>query len=173
MTPYRNRRRPAATTDKQIHARGNRAARAASRRRAAPALPVHAQRLAAALQALSHGLPNPWDESTDYFHGFVAAMPASTKLGVESFRAALKIGARYDIALASANEVLSGLSKAEDDGEEAIAGFRQLATVMRATLHELSLAFARGNGVTRVRVWLFGRAEDGTLVGLRSISTET
>lgn len=170
MTPYRNRRRPAATTDKQIHARGNRAAHAASRRSAAP---VHAQRLAAALQALARGLPNPWDESTDYFQRFVAAMPASKKLGVESFRAALKIGARYDIALASANEVLSGLSKADDDGEEVIAGFRQLATVMRATLHELSLAFARGKGVTRVRVWLFGRAEDGTLVGLRSISTET
>jgi hypothetical protein len=44
---------------------------------------------------------------------------------------------------------------------------------MRATLRELSLAFARGKGVIRVRVWLFGRSADGTLVGLRSISTET
>jgi len=136
-------------------------------------LPVHATRLAAALQALSQGLPNPWDESTDYFRRFVAKMPVSTKLGVESFRAALKIGARYEIALASASEVLTGLSKSADDGEEVIVGFRQLATVMRATLGELSLAFARGKGVTRVRVWLFGRAADGTLVGLRSISTET
>ena len=44
---------------------------------------------------------------------------------------------------------------------------------MRATLDNRSIAFARGNGVVRVRVWLFGRTEDGTLVGLRSISTET
>jgi hypothetical protein len=130
-------------------------------------------RLAEALQALSRGLPNPWDESTDYFHHFVAAMPASAKLGVESFRAALRIGARYDIALSSANDILTGLSKAKDDGEEVVAGFRQLATVMRATLDQLSLAFARGKGVTRVRVWLFGRTKDGTLVGLRSTSTET
>jgi hypothetical protein len=27
--------------------------------------------------------------------------------------------------------------------------------------------------VVRVRMWLFGRSEDGTLVGLRSTSTET
>src|SRR5690348_5889772 len=127
MTPYRNRRRPPATTDKQIHARGNRAARAASGRSAARASSLQAMRLAAALQALSRGLPNPWDESTDYFHRFVAAMPASTKLGVESFRAALKIGARYDIALSSARDVLTSLSKAGDDGEEVVAGFRQLA----------------------------------------------
>jgi len=172
MTPYRNRRRTPATTDKQIHARGNHAARAASRRSAGKASSVQAERLAAALQALSHGLPNPWDESTDYFHRFVAAMPASTKLDADSFRAALKIGARYEIALSSANDVLTDLSKARDR-EEVIAGFRQLATVMRATLHELSLAFARGKGVTRVRVWLFGRTEGGALVGLRSTSTET
>jgi hypothetical protein len=44
---------------------------------------------------------------------------------------------------------------------------------MRVTLADLSLAFARGKGVVRVRVWLFGRTADGTLVGLRSISTET
>jgi hypothetical protein len=44
---------------------------------------------------------------------------------------------------------------------------------MGATLRDLSLAFARGKGVVRVRVWLFGRTDDGTLVGLCSTSTET
>jgi hypothetical protein len=44
---------------------------------------------------------------------------------------------------------------------------------MRAVLDDRSLAFARGKGVIRVRVWLFGRTSEGTLVGLRSIGTET
>jgi hypothetical protein len=30
---------------------------------------VQAARLANAFQALAKGLANPWDESTDYFHG--------------------------------------------------------------------------------------------------------
>jgi hypothetical protein len=133
-----------------------------------------AVRLAHALQALAKGLPNPWDESTDFFHQFAAVMPASTKLDADTLRAALGIGSRYDIALSSAEEKLDALGKAEAAwGKDVAGGFRQLYTVMRATLTDLSLAFARGKGVVRVRVWLFGRQEDGTIVGLRSMSTET
>ncbi len=136
--------------------------------------PAQATRLAAALGALAHGLPNPWDESTDYFHRFTAVMPAKTQLDAESFRSALGIGARYQIALSPADDRLTQLGNAGDTwGEDIAGGFRQLGTVMRATLGEISIAFARGEGVVRVRVWLFGRTEDGTLVGLRSISTET
>jgi hypothetical protein len=135
---------------------------------------AQARRLAAGLVALARGLPNPWDESTDYFHGFVAAMPAGTALGADALRTALRVGARYQIDLSPAADQLARLGKATADwGEDIAGGFRQLATVMTATLRELSLAFARGNGVVRVRVWLFGRTEDGTLVGLRSIGTET
>ncbi|MEP6492072.1 MAG: nuclease A inhibitor family protein [bacterium] len=131
-------------------------------------------RLAHALQALAHDLPNPWDESTDFFHQFTAAMPANTKLDPESFRKALDIGARYEIDLSSADQRLTDLGNAGDDlGEDTAGGFRQLAVVMHATLTDLSLAFARGKGVVRVRVWLFGRTEDGTIVGLQSLSTET
>ncbi|HMG23061.1 MAG TPA: hypothetical protein VK607_17115 [Kofleriaceae bacterium] len=135
---------------------------------------AQAERLAGGLAALARGLPNPWDESTDYFHGFVAALPASTALGAESLRAALGIGARYQIDLAPAADALARLGVAGSGWSEDVAGgFRQLAQVMGATIRELSLAFARGKGVVRVRVWLFGRTEDGTLVGLRSIGTET
>ena len=156
--------------------RSVRAARTTSARsRAAAAAPgPQAVRLAAALQVLAHGLPNPWDESTDYFHRFVAAMPAGTELSPESLRQALGVGARYQIALSPADDRLARLGDAEDDwGADIAGGFRQLHAVMRATLRELSVAFARGNGVVRVRVWLFGRTDEGTLVGLRSISTET
>jgi hypothetical protein len=131
-------------------------------------------RLAHALRALAKGLPNPWDESTDYFRQFVAMMPATTKLDPEAFRAALGIGARYEVDLSPADQTLTNLGSAEADwGKDIAGGFRQLGVVMRGTLTDLSLAFARGNGVVRVRVWLFGRTDDGTIVGLRSTSTET
>jgi hypothetical protein len=149
--------------------------RKTSRARAAatPAAPgVQAKRLAGALQALAKGLPNPWDESTDYFHSFAAAMPADTELTADSLRQALGVGARYHIDLSSADSRLKRITEA-DWGADIAGGFRQLHEVMRATLDDHSIAFARANGVVRVRVWLFGRTEDGTLVGLRSISTET
>jgi hypothetical protein len=133
-----------------------------------------AARLAGALQALAKGLPNPWDESTDYFHGFAAVLPAATTLDAETFRGALDIGARYELDLSPADDTLTALGNAAADwGDDVASGFRQLETVMRAVLTDRTLAFARGKGVVRVRVWLFGRIDDGTLVGLRSISTET
>jgi hypothetical protein len=133
-----------------------------------------AARLSGAFQALARGLPNPWDESTDVFHGFAAAMPACTRLEAGTFRQVIGIGARYEIDLSPADDVLTVLGNSGDDwGEDIAGGFRQLAEVMRATLTERSLAFARGKGVVRVRLWLFGRSCDGTLVGLRSLSTET
>jgi hypothetical protein len=135
---------------------------------------VQAARLAAALEALARGLPNPWDESNDRFRSFVAAFPASTKLDADTLRSALRIGPRYRIDLSPGGPALSELANAERRfGKDIAAGFGQLATVLRATLTELSLAFARGTGVSRVRVWLFGRTSDGALVGLHSIGTET
>lgn len=135
---------------------------------------VQPARLAGALHALAKGLPNPWDESDDYFHGFSAALPARSKLDAAALRQALAVGARYQIDLSPADGILTELGNAESDwGADIAGGFRQLAAVMRATLAELTLAHARGNGVVRVRVWLFGRTDDGAIVGLRSISTET
>jgi hypothetical protein len=101
-------------------------------------------------------------------------MPAHTRLDAGTFRQALGIGARYEIDLSPADNTLAALGKSGDDwGEDIAGGFRQLAHVMRSTLTQRSLAFARGKGAVRVWVWLFGRSSDGTLVGLRSISTET
>ena len=93
-----------------------RRSRTTSRARAAatPAAPdVQAKRLASALFALAKGLPNPWDESTDYFHSFAAAMPAGTELTAESLRKALGIGARYQIDLSSADSRLARITEAD------------------------------------------------------------
>ena len=170
MTPYPKRRRIPAVADRQIRARGKAAPTA---QRGSTKANAQASRLAAALLALTRGLPNPWDESTDYFHSFVAAMPPSVDLAPDSFRKALGIAARYQIDLSSADDALRELGDAKEWGEDTAAAFQQLTVVMRATLGDRTLAFARGKGVVRVRVWLFGRTESGTLVGLRSISTET
>ena len=77
--------------------------------RAASIADSQAARLAGALQALAKGLPNPWDESTDFFHDFVVPLPASTKLDAESFRSALHIGSRYEIDLSRADDRSSAL----------------------------------------------------------------
>jgi nuclease A inhibitor-like protein len=141
--------------------------------RTAAAGPIVAAKLARALHALARDLPNPADESTDFFHPFVAPMPPDTKLDGDAFHHALAIGGRYTVDLSSADQLFSGATDADNWGEEIALGFRQLERVMRATLSEPSVAFARARGVVRVRMWLFGRTEDGSLVGLRSTSTET
>jgi hypothetical protein len=130
-------------------------------------------RLATSFQALADKLPNPWDESTDYFVAFAAGLPAETPLDAASFRAALGIAARYQIDLSPADAKLRAVGAQASWGDEIAAGFRALAQAMTAALGELWLAHARGDGVIRVRMWLFGRGADGTLIGLHSISTET
>ena len=130
-------------------------------------------KLAKALQVLAKDLPNPADESTDYFRGFSAKLDGATRLTPEAFKAALEIGARYELDLSPADEFLAGAEDPDNWGDDIAHGFRLLETVMRATLSGLFIASARGKGVVRVRIWLFGRADDGTIVGLRSISTET
>ena len=129
-------------------------------------------KLAQALHALARDLPNPADESTDFFHSFVAPLSPDIKLDGAAFQRALKIGGRYKVDLSSADALLAGAGNPDNWGDDA-EGFRLLEKVMRATLSELSVAFARANGVVRVRMWLFGRSDDGSLVGLRSIVTET
>jgi hypothetical protein len=130
-------------------------------------------RLATSFQALADGLPNPWDESTDYFAAFAAALPACAPLDAEAFARAVGVVAPLHIELSPAGAKLTALGNAQASWGDEIAGkFRALGQAMSA-LGELSLAHARGDGVVRVRVWLFGRSADGALVGLHSISTET
>ena len=128
--------------------------------------------LARALSALARGLPNTADESTDYFHEFMVPLTAGTTLDADAFKTAAKIGRRYRIDLSPADSFFAGASDAENWPDYA-AAFRQLDKVMHAALSDVSTAVARADNVVRVRMWLFGRTDDGWLVGLRSIVTET
>jgi len=132
-----------------------------------------AGKLARALGALAKDLPNPASESDDYFHPFAVPMAAATPLTPESLKQALRVGDRYQMTLRPADAFLEGGSDPDNWGEEVASGFQLLTKVLRATLTDVSVANARAPGVVRVRLWLFGRDSNGTLVGLRSMSTET
>ena len=141
--------------------------RAAPRNGGGSVLP---KRLAHALSALAQTLPNPWDESTDYFTPFSAELPDEQALTPDTLRHALAIGPHFTVDLADVDLTAT----ADDYGdEEAARGFRLLDVVMKATLTDIRRISARAPGVVRVRTWLAGRFKGGWLVGLRTESTET
>ena len=132
-----------------------------------PILPV---RLAHALGAIAQTLPNPWDESTDYFTPFSTEIDASKPMDADSLRGALHVGGHYQLDLASVDLTATGANF----GDDALAkGFALLDVVMKSTLTNITRVTARAPGVTRVRTWVLGRFAQGWLVGLRTESTET
>ena len=132
-----------------------------------PALP--AKRLARALRNLAVGVPNPWDESTDYFSGFYAELPTPGPVDDATLRSVLKVSPRYRLDRSEGD--LSWMI-AESDGDLAL-GYRMVAATLAANLVDVERVVARAPGVVRVRVWLVGRFDNRYLVGLRSTSTET
>ena len=132
-----------------------------------PALP--AKRLARALRSLATGVPNPWDESTDYFSAFYAELPSAGPVDDATLRTVLKLSSRYHIRRSSGD--LSWMIP-ESTGDLAI-GYRMLAATLAANLVDVERVVAAAPGAVRVRVWLVGRFEDRYLVGLRSAATET
>jgi len=141
---------------------------ASPRNATGPTLPA---RLAQALSVIAETLPNPWDESTDYFTPFHAELAEEHPLDAAHLRGALHIGAHYSVDLASVDLAATG---ADIGSEELAAGFRVLDAAMRATLSSVTRVTARAPGVVRVRTWVLGRLPGtGSLVGLRTESTET
>jgi hypothetical protein len=134
------------------------------------ALPSRGERLAQAFNLIARDLSNPWDESTDRFLPFHAALADGVPLDAAGLRAALDIGPRFhlDVSEPDLDEVAANWG--DEDGS---AGYRLLDRVMRAALTDLRLVHARAEGVVRVRLWLLGRLPGAGLVGLRSESTET
>jgi hypothetical protein len=132
-----------------------------------PLLPA---RLAHAFSAIAQTLPNPWDESTDYFVPFSAELDASKPMNAESLRPALDVSGHFQLDLASVDLTATGANF----GDDTLArGFALLDVVMKATLSDITRVTARAPGATRVRTWVLGRFAKGWLVGLRTESTET
>ena len=96
-------------------------------------------RFARALGTLASGVPNPWDESDDYFRPFYVELPSVAVLDDATLRAALKVSSRYRLDVASINlDEVAG----EAEGELA-ASYHLLGTVMNATLTEIQRINAR------------------------------
>ena len=126
-----------------------------------------AGRIAKALAVLSSDLPNPFDESTDYFRPFSAPFPVDSPINEATLRTALKISGRYKLDITDLGNLGEGYGEPEE------SSFRVLQCVMSATLREIKLVFARAPGVVRVRTWILGRTPTGDLAGLRTETTET
>src|SRR5215475_1468484 len=126
-----------------------------------------AEKIGRALAVLASDLPNPFDESTDFFRAFSAPFGVDDPITEASLRSALKVGSRYKLDISD----LTNLGEGWGDPEESY--FRVLQSAMSATLRETKLVFARGPGVVRVRTWILGRPAAGGLAGLRTETTET
>ena len=128
------------------------------------------KRLAHALSAIAQTLPNPWDESTDYFIPFSAELDSPKLANTDSLRKALDVGGHFHLDLAPVDLTATGASFGDDT---LVKGFALLDVVMKATLSDITRVTARAPGVTRVRTWVLGRFAKRWLVGLRTESTET
>lgn len=136
-------------------------------------VPILAPNLARALSSLARGMTYP-SESDYPFEPFWADIPGGEPLTPESFRAAAGIGRRYEIRFRPAQDTFDRLiGMWTDENPEYVAVFTMLATLMGAAMTDLTDAHVGGEGIVRVRIFLFGRLPDGRLAGLRSISIET
>jgi len=131
-----------------------------------------AAKLAKALQALAADL-TLMSESDYPYKAFSAEMPQTTELTAESFRVAAGIGRRFTIDMHSADDFFQQYEDPQDKDPEEIKTYALLEKIMKATLSDLQVIYVGGENVVRVRFYLFGRLEDGSLAGLRSVAIET
>ena len=141
----------------------------ASREATAKATASRAERLARAFSLIASDLSNPWDESTDGFVAFHAPLADDVPLDAAGLRTPLAVGGRFHLDVGDPNRA----EVADNWGGDDAVGYRLLDAVMRASLTDLKLVFARADNVVRVRTWLVGRLPGEGLVGLRTESTET
>ncbi|HEV8653483.1 MAG TPA: nuclease A inhibitor family protein [Actinomycetes bacterium] len=111
---------------------------------------------------------------SDYpYEPFTAEMQQSTRLTRRSFCDAVGLEPSPQIEMHPATDFFKWTDDPEPEDTEMAQVYALLWKMMRGTLKGLTLVRARGEDVVQVPVFLFGRLEDGTLVGLRSISIET
>jgi hypothetical protein len=83
------------------------------------------------------------------------------------------IGRRFTIDMNSAAAFFQQYEDPQDKEPEEVKAYALLEKVMKATLSDLHVIYVRGENVVRVRFYLFGRLEAGSLAGLRSVAIET
>jgi len=131
-----------------------------------------ATKLARAFRVLATDL-TLMSESDYPYKAFSAEMPRTTALTAESFRAAVGIGRRFTIDMNPADAFFQQYEDPQNRDPEEVKTYALLEKVMKATLSDLRTIYVRGENVVRIRFYLFGRLEDGSLAGLRSVAIET
>jgi hypothetical protein len=137
------------------------------------AIPASAKVLAKALQTLATGLTLP-SESDFPYKAFVAPLAPTILLTAKTFSIAARLKPKYNAPLLTSAAAFFKQNQTPDAQEpERIQAYRQLEKVMKATLRKLTVVYARGTDVVEVPFFVFGRTEDGFLVGLKSTAIET
>ena len=98
----------------QEHERGNKR----------ESLSFYGEKIAKALAVLSTDLSNPYDESTDSFRPFSAPFTVDSPINEATLRAALKIGARYEIDISDLDTLGEGYGGAGRAGFKVLQGAR-------------------------------------------------
>jgi hypothetical protein len=136
-------------------------------------IPASAKLLAKALQTLATGLTLP-SESDFPYKAFAAPLDPTVPLTAKSFRIAARLKPKFNQPfLASAAEFFKHNQNPDANEPEQIQAYKRLEKVMKATLRKLTVVYARGVDVVEVPFFVFGRTEDGSLVGLKSTAIET
>jgi len=132
-------------------------------------------RVARALRVLASDLLYH-SESHYPYRAFSAELPERSELTEETFRRVAGLGPYFELAWDSPDELFARYQDPEYLGTETARGYALLEKAMRALLSDLHLVYASNQSFHygwRVRVYLFGRLEDGSLAGLSSVSVQT
>src|SRR5262249_34925687 len=103
---------------KKTKSRGRRRQRITSKAASSSAPPATVVNLAKGLAAIARHLPNPTDESTDFFRSFSAAHP-SASVDSATLHQSLSVGKRYTIDLSSADDFFTNAGDTDNWGDDA------------------------------------------------------
>jgi hypothetical protein len=108
-------------------------------------------------------------EATDEpFYAFSFPMPATTPLTEQSFRAALRLPATEKIRFESADDFFRDMQDPERVDAADLSKYRALEAAMRRELTDLRAVIVGGDDAVEAKVYLVGRARDGSLSGLEA-----
>jgi hypothetical protein len=134
------------------------------------------KRLAHAFAALVQGFEDEWSEDVtwDTWKPFYVELDASTDLTPESFRVLIKSPPDRNVRFEDFNEYFDDLDDptagVSDDERQS---FDLLRKLMLESLTETTTVLIGENQLLNLKVFLVGRLNDGSVVGIRAVAVET
>lgn len=138
------------------------------------------RRLSHAYSAVARGLMFPGSEGDAPYRPFYTDFDPDTDLSAETFRAAARLAAWWNIRLTAAEDWFTAIDRSSDaDGYDEVerALYRHLGQIMHATLdgpiHRARVSVEPFAEYRDTRYYTFGRVRAGGLAGLVAFSVET